>query len=88
MQGNRRDVIFQLLREGVVAQFESEGNLTERDSNAGIYFLMGEEDVTTPDPAQIADLNKQSMERVKSFVDDLRIVEEHEKNVLDITPGK
>jgi len=49
---------------------------------------MGEEDVTTPDPAQIADLNKQSMERVKSFVDDLRIVEEHEKNVLDITPGK
>jgi len=49
---------------------------------------MGEEDVTTPDPAQIADLNKQSMEKVRSFVDELKIVEEHEKNVLDITPGK
>jgi hypothetical protein len=44
--------------------------------------MTGESDQTSPEPEQIDEANKESIGKIKSLVDELTIVEEHEKGVL------
>ncbi len=36
-----------------------------------------------PDADELGESNRQSLEKVQSLVDDLKVVEEYEKNLLD-----
>jgi hypothetical protein len=47
-----------------------------------VSLMTGESDQTSPEPEQIDEANKESIGKIKSLVDELKIVEEHEKGVL------
>jgi len=44
--------------------------------------MTGESDQTTPEPEHFDEANKESIGKLKSLVDELKSVEEHEKGIL------